>query len=116
MISATEGNARTQFQSRSSHSRFTISAKANPTHHIAKITMAYVLSTRGTVTLQNDESLIVALPDLQEHQPDRNVPGPEEDNPLAVQSSTLDNLSVTIETKDIYASVVIVPWPSLMTM
>jgi hypothetical protein len=61
MISATAGNARTQFQSKSSHSRFTTSAIANPTHRIAKITMAYVLSTRETVTLQNDESLIAAL-------------------------------------------------------
>jgi hypothetical protein len=69
MISATEGNARTQFQSKSSHSRFTTSAIANPTHSIAKITMAYVLSTRGTVTFQNDEPLIVTLPDLQDRQP-----------------------------------------------
>jgi len=73
MIFATEGNACTQFQSKSSHSRFTTSAIANPTHSIAKITMAYVPSTRGTVTLAS---------------PNRNVPGPEKDNPLDVQSST----------------------------
>ena len=57
MISATKGSACTQFQSKSSHSRFTTSAIANPAHNIAKITMAYVLSTRGTVTPQNDEFL-----------------------------------------------------------
>ena len=61
IISTTEGNARTQFQSKSIDSRFTTSAIANPTHSITKITIAYVLSTRGTVTLQNDESLIVTL-------------------------------------------------------
>ena len=69
MIYATEGNACTQFQSKSSHSRFTTSAIANPTHSIVKITMAYVLSTRGTVTLQNDESLIVNLLDLNNRLP-----------------------------------------------
>ncbi len=71
MISTTEGSARTQFQSKSSHSRFTTSAMANPTHNIAKITTAYVPSTRGTVTLQNDESLTVTLLDLQDCQPEQ---------------------------------------------
>ena len=74
-ISATGGNARTQFQSKSSHSRFTTSAIANPTHSIAKITMAYVPSTRGTVTLQNDESFIVVLLAHKIADSNRNVPG-----------------------------------------
>ena len=69
MISATDGNAYTHFQIKSSHSRFTSSAIANPTHSMAKITMAYVLSTRGKVTSQNDEALIVALLDLNNRQP-----------------------------------------------
>jgi hypothetical protein len=69
MISATAGNPYTQFQSRSSHSRFTASAIANPTHSTAKITMAYMLSTRETVTFQNDEFLMVALLDLHNRQP-----------------------------------------------
>jgi beta-xylosidase len=69
MIATAEGNARTQFQSKSSDSRFTTSAIANPTHSTTKITMAYVLSTRGTETLQNDESLIVTVLGLQYRQP-----------------------------------------------
>jgi len=40
MISATEGSARTQFQSKSSHSQFSNYAMANPTHSITKITFA----------------------------------------------------------------------------
>ena len=62
----TEGNVRTQFQSKSSHSGFTISAIKNPTHSITKVKTAYELSTRGTVMLQNDESSIVTLPDTQD--------------------------------------------------
>jgi len=65
MISTNEGNARTESQSKPNHSRFTSNAKANPTHSMAKIAMAYVLSNRGTATLHNDEFLIVAFPDLQ---------------------------------------------------
>ena len=61
MISTKEGNARTQIQSKSSHSRFTTRAMANPTYSIAKITMAKVLSARGTATFQNDEPFIVAI-------------------------------------------------------
>jgi hypothetical protein len=61
MTSATEGSALTQFQTKSSHSRFIASAMANPTHSIAKMTMAYVPSTREAATFQNDESLIVYL-------------------------------------------------------
>jgi hypothetical protein len=38
-ISATGGSARTQFQTKSSHSRFTTSAMANPTHRMAKMTI-----------------------------------------------------------------------------
>jgi len=88
MISATEGNAITQFQSKSSHSRFTISAIANPIHSIAKITMAYVLSTRGTVTLQNDEFLIIASQTCKIANPNRYITDLEEDNTLNVQRST----------------------------
>lgn len=40
MISVTVGKVRTQFQSKSSHSRFATSAIANPIHSIAKITIA----------------------------------------------------------------------------
>ena len=65
-IFKTDGNACTQFQSKSSHPGFTISAIANPTQSITKVKTAYELSTRGTVMLQNDESLIVTLPDLQD--------------------------------------------------
>jgi hypothetical protein len=64
MISATAGRVPTQFQSEVSHSGFTTCAMANPTHSIAKITMAYVLSNRGTATSQNHEFLIVILLDL----------------------------------------------------
>jgi len=42
-ISTTVGSSRTQFQSRSSHSRFTTNVMANPAHSTTKITMAYVL-------------------------------------------------------------------------
>ena len=65
-ILKTDGNACTQFQSKSSHSGFTISAIANPIQSITKVKTAYELSTRGTVMLQNDESLIVNLLDMQD--------------------------------------------------
>jgi hypothetical protein len=62
IISATIGNACTQFQSKLSHSRLITSAIANPTHSSTKIRMAYVLSTLGTITSQNfDFSNVVFL-------------------------------------------------------
>jgi len=71
MISTTGGKDRTQFQSESSPPRFTPSAVTNPIHSMAKITMAYVPSTRGTVTLQNGESLIAIFPAQRDRQPQR---------------------------------------------
>lgn len=62
-ISTKVGNACTQLQIKSSHSRFKTSAAANPTQSTAKITTAYVLRIRAKVTFQNDESLIVLLLD-----------------------------------------------------
>jgi len=66
IISATIGNARTQFQNRLSHSGFTTIATANPTHSSTKTRMAYVLSTRGAVTSQNCDFFMVALLGLQD--------------------------------------------------
>ena len=60
VISVSGGNPRTQFHSESSHSGFTTSAIANPTHSTAKIAMAYVLSTLEAATFQNDGSLMIA--------------------------------------------------------
>ena len=68
VILATDGNTWAQFQSKPSHSGLAISAIENPTHSIAKVKTAYVLSTRETVTFQNDESFIVALPGLHDRQ------------------------------------------------
>ena len=60
-ILKTWGNVWTQFQSISIHSGFTIRAVMKPAQRVKKTRTAYELSTRGTVILQNAESLIINL-------------------------------------------------------